>query len=221
MPSVLPPVGFDVVDTTISIETRENTTLLLIRHGQSTWNAEGRWQGQADPPLTSFGRQQAAAAAERIGAVDAIVSSTQQRAAETATIISEALGVGPVAGFDGLRERNAGPWSGLTRHEIDASYPGFLDNDQRPEGYESDDRLLSRTLSAIGRIADAHVGSTIVVATHGGVIHNLEQHLGLVDGRVPNLAGRVFHLSRSGLMAGEKLRLLDEAFLTGGDPRRL
>lgn len=221
MPSVSPPVGFEAVDTTIAIEIRENTTLLLVRHGQSTWNAEGRWQGQADPPLSSFGRQQAAAAAERIGAVDAIVSSTQQRAAETAAIISEALGIGPVAELHGLRERSAGPWSGLTRNEIDAAYPGFLDNDHRPEGYESDDRLLSRTLDAIGHIALTHTGSTVVVATHGGVIHNLERHLGLIEGRVPNLAGRVIHLHRSGLRAGEKLRLLDEEFITGGDPRRL
>lgn len=221
MPSVSAAVGFDRVGTTNENEPRSGTSLLLVRHGQSTWNAEGRWQGQADPPLSSFGRQQAATAAARIGAIDAIVSSTQQRAAETAAIISDALGIGPVIGFDGLRERSAGPWSGLTRDQIDIDYPGFLEHDRRPPGYESDASLLERTLDALHRIADRHRNATVVVATHGGVIHNLEQHLGLDEGRVPNLSGRVVLRGQSGWVAGAKLTLLDENLVTGGDPRRL
>ena len=63
--------------------------LLLVRHGQSTWNALGRWQGQADPPLTDIGRRQAAEASAAIGAVDAIFSSTLERARVTAEIIAE------------------------------------------------------------------------------------------------------------------------------------
>lgn len=199
----------------------QGTRLLLVRHGQSTWNAEGRWQGQADPPLTGLGRRQAAAAAARIGAVDAIVSSTQERAAETAIILSKALGIGPVIAFDGLRERNAGPWSGLTRAEIDAAYAGFLENDERPEGYETDASLLTRTLDALDQVAQANVDSTVVVVTHGGVIHNLEMHLGLEVGRVPNLSGRIIHLGVDGWVAGEQLTLLDEESVTGGDPNRI
>ena len=58
--------------------------VLLIRHGQSEWNATGRWQGQADPPLTDEGRNDARRAAEALGAFDAVVASTLQRAIETA-----------------------------------------------------------------------------------------------------------------------------------------
>lgn len=102
------------------------TRLLLIRHGQSEWNADGRWQGQADPPLTDLGRAQAHHAARSLGVVDAIVASDLQRAAETAAIISEELGVGPLVLDPDLRERDAGEWSGLTRAEIERDWPGYL-----------------------------------------------------------------------------------------------
>lgn len=198
-----------------------DVTLLLVRHGQSTWNAEGRWQGQADPPLSALGRDQAFSASGRIGTVDAIVSSTQQRALETALIIAEAIGVGPVLTEEGLVERNAGPWSGLTRNEIEERYPNFLKEDRRPEGYETDESLLTRNLEALERISEDHAGTVVLVATHGGVIHNLEAHLGLEIGRVPNLSGRIIERRDGSWTAAEQLTLLDEEFLTGGDPNRV
>src|SRR3954449_1914254 len=106
--------------------TRSGAALLLVRHGQSEWNAVGRWQGQADPPLTELGREQARLAARSLGALDAIFASDLQRATETALIISNALGVGPVVIDPDLRERDAGEWSGLTRSEIEEQYPGYL-----------------------------------------------------------------------------------------------
>lgn len=199
-----------------------DVTLLLVRHGQSTWNAEGRWQGQADPPLTELGREQARLASERIGAVDAVVSSTQQRALETALIIAGAIGVGPVLTDDDMVERNAGPWSGLTRAEIDRDYPGFLAEDKRPDGYETDQSLLDRNLAAINRIATNHgPDTTVLVATHGGVIHNLESHFGLEIGRVPNLSGRILQRTGGTWHPGEQLTLLDDDLQTGGDPNRV
>src|SRR3954449_978711 len=78
--------------------------VLFVRHGQSEWNALGRWQGQADPPLSDLGRAQARAAAHSLGALDAIFASDLQRAAETAAIISAAIGVGPVLVEPDLRE---------------------------------------------------------------------------------------------------------------------
>ena len=144
------------------------TRVLLIRHGQSEWNADGRWQGQADPPLTDLGRHQALHAARNLGTVDAIVASDLQRASETALIIAEALGVGPVVLEPGLRERDAGEWSGLTRAEIERDWPGYLDppptdrhagfapaihgraarapERRRPPSWEPDDVLLERVL---------------------------------------------------------------------------
>ncbi len=103
------------------------TRLLLIRHGQSEWNADGRWQGQADPPLTDLGRHQARHAARNLGGGEAIVASDLQRASATALIISAELGVGPVVLEPDLRERDAGEWSGLTRVEIERDWPGYLD----------------------------------------------------------------------------------------------
>ena len=141
--------------------------MLFVRHGQSEWNALGRWQGQADPPLSDLGRAQAKVAA---GAIDAaatraaspiagIVSSTLVRALETATIISDALAVAPLHLEHGLVERDAGEWSGLTRHEIDERFPGYLANGTRPRGYEPDDVMLDRTLRAVDRVIErfAHV----------------------------------------------------------------
>ncbi len=115
------------------------TQLLVIRHGQSEWNADGRWQGQENPPLTELGRQQARSAARAVGAIDALFASPLDRAATTAAILSEELGVGPVVTLDGLMERNAGEWQGLTRDDIEEAYPGYLDSGRRPPGWEPDD----------------------------------------------------------------------------------
>ena len=114
--------------------------MLFVRHGQSEWNALGRWQGQADPPLSDLGRAQARAAATAITAaatraaspVVGIVSSTLVRALETATIISDEIGESPLHLEADLVERDAGEWSGLTRIEIDERFPWFLNNGSRP-----------------------------------------------------------------------------------------
>src|SRR5690606_34165227 len=103
----------------MSALTPETTRVLLVRHGQSEWNAIGRWQGQADPPLSDLGRLQAREASRALGTVDAVWASDLQRAVETAAIIAGELGVGPVVVDPDLRERDAGEFSGLTRPEIE------------------------------------------------------------------------------------------------------
>lgn len=205
------------------------TTLLLARHGQSTWNAEQRWQGQADPPLSDHGRQQARLAARRVGDVDLIVSSPQQRALETATIIGGDIGVGPVVVSHDLRERNAGEWSGLTRVEIDEQFPGWLGDERWPQGWESDSALLGRVDPALRAVVAEYSGGTILVLCHGGVIRAVEMGLGLEVGRVPNLSGRVLHLDGSdplgstepAWVVGEHVQLLDEELASGGDGQRV
>jgi broad specificity phosphatase PhoE len=185
-------------------------SLLLVRHGQSTWNAAGRWQGQADPPLSDLGRWQAAIAADRLGAFDAIVASSLQRASETAHIIAELLGVGPVLVDPDLVERDAGPWSGLTRAEIDARWPGHLAEGRRPEGYEPDEPLVARACAALDRIATMVSGGDALVVTHGGVIYALEGMLGGAFDRIGNLGGRWFHRDPGGrLRLGERVVLVD------------
>jgi probable phosphoglycerate mutase len=195
--------------------------LLLVRHGESEWNALGRWQGQADPPLSDHGRHQAAVAARRIGAVDLIVASTLQRARSTAAIIAESLGVGPVRSDHRLIERDAGEWSGLTRAEIKESWPGYLAEnpddrsiERRPPGWEPDSSLLVRAQQALAEIVGPLGASdSALVVTHGGVIYALEARLGAPRRYLPNLGARWIEMSvgTNGhhLELGERVHLYD------------
>lgn len=195
--------------------------LLFVRHGQSEWNALGRWQGQADPPLSDLGREQARLAATAVTAaatrsaspVAGIVSSTLVRALETATIMSDAIDVAPLYLEADLVERDAGQWSGLTRAEIDERFPGYLDDGTRPPGYEPDDEMLARTLRAVDRIIDRFSAiegpATVVVVTHGGVIYTLESHLGAPFQRKPNLGARWFLVRNGALQLSATVSLLD------------
>ncbi|MGE3619065.1 MAG: histidine phosphatase family protein [Acidimicrobiia bacterium] len=208
-----------------------STKVLLVRHGQSEWNALGRWQGQADPPLTGLGRLQARHAARALGAVDAVAASDLQRAAETAAIISGELGVGPVVLEPGLRERDAGEWSGLTRAEIHERWPGYLDapadehtgfgpapadaTPRRPPGWEPDEALRTRASAALARLHAAVGGGEVVAVTHGGVIYALEALLGASFAPVPNLGARWIVVGPDGPVAlGERVVLVDHDELT-------
>lgn len=187
------------------------TRMLLVRHGESEWNASGRWQGQADPPLTEQGRLQAARASERLGAVDVIVSSDLQRAHETALILSELMGVGPVLVDVRLRERDAGAWSGLTRPEIEEQFPGFLERGDRPEDFEPDDVLWARVSTALAEIAAAWRGGLALIVTHGGVVYTTERVHGLTEHvRLPNLGALEVHHHVDRLVLGERHTLGDE-----------
>src|SRR5947199_3660663 len=94
-------------------------TLLLIRHGETDWNAEHRWQGHADVPLNARGREQAKALAEELApeGIDAIYASDLSRARDTAEIVGERLGV-PVVLDPDLREIDVGSREGLTGEEV-------------------------------------------------------------------------------------------------------
>ena len=191
------------------------TRLLMVRHGQSEWNAVGRWQGRADPPLTMEGRRQAAAAAQALGSFDAVVSSPLQRAAETAAIIVEHLGIGPVLTEPDLMERDAGEWQGLTRAEIEMDWPGFLEHGKRPPAYEPDGVMLDRVLSALGRVADRArgTGGEVLVVAHGGVVYTLEEACGEPWRRILNLGGRWFEMTDGHLTAGPRVDLISDGTL--------
>jgi probable phosphoglycerate mutase len=185
------------------------TRILLVRHGQSVWNADGRWQGQADPPLSDVGVDQAAAAADSdvVDGVRALYSSDLERARHTAQLLGVRLSLTPVVD-ERLRERHAGEWEGCTRVEIDAGWPGYLESGRRPPGYEPDDSVLARVLDALGAIATAHAGDVLVV-THGGVVRTVERHLGgAADGLIPNLGGRWLHHDGTALRLGDRVVLL-------------
>jgi broad specificity phosphatase PhoE len=190
------------------------TDLLVIRHGQSEWNAIGRWQGHADPVLSELGRRQAYVAAGSIGAVDGIVSSDLSRAAETAAIIAQQLGIGPVMVDERLRERDVGEWSGLTRAEIDKGWPGWLEEGRRPDGFEDVEPVLERVLAAFETIRATTTGGSFLVVTHGGVIRGLAKSHGLADDPIANLAGLTVRVTAAGTTIGERVSLLDGQMVT-------
>lgn len=185
------------------------TELLIVRHGQSEWNAIGRWQGQADPPLSELGRRQAFVAAASIGAVDGIIASDLHRALETAAIIAQQIGVGPVMIDERLRERDAGEWTGLVKSEIEKAWPGYLENSQRPPGFEKTKVMVARVVEAVEAIGAEHPGASLLIVTHGGVIRALAKSHGLDDVPVGHLAGLTLRVSPSGHVVGERVALLD------------
>ncbi len=183
--------------------------VLLVRHGQSTWNAEGRWQGHADPPLSEFGEQQAVDAAARVGQVDAIYSSDLQRAHRTAELIAAQLGIEPVLVEARLRERDVGEWTGLTRAGIDERWPGWIDDYKSPPGFEDDTSVFARVSAALLELGARHPGGDVLAVAHGGVIRTVERTVGSASGGVPNLGGLVVMVDGDTLALGDRIVLLD------------
>jgi probable phosphoglycerate mutase len=159
------------------------TTLLLIRHGETEWNVEGRIQGFSDSPLTDAGHAQAKALAGRLTAerLDALVSSDLGRTRRTTAPIAQATGLAPV--FDSaLRERNYGAWEGRTYLEVKRDHPGmyarFMKHDPKvaPKNGETAVEFSARVVSALTRIASRGRGKRIAVVAHGGVLGIMYRH---------------------------------------------
>ena len=185
-----------------------------MRHGQSEWNAQGRWQGQADPPLTELGREQARLAAHRLEDIDAVVASDLQRAAQTASIVAAHLQL-PVAHTDHrLRERHAGPWQGLTHADIERIWPGWIKSDQRPEGYEADHLVADRALEALWELAHTFAGHTVVGVSHSGTIRAVVDRVNGRGTRLANLAGVWLHLEAGQIAVIDEIHLLGDETAT-------
>jgi broad specificity phosphatase PhoE len=141
------------------------TTLLLVRHGETDWNAEGRLQGHTDRPLNELGRRQAKALAARMAddGIRAVYASDLSRARETAEIVGERLGLTVVIDPD-LREKNWGSWEGLTGTERErVDYVG-----------ETTEEHSERILRAVRRIAERHPGDRVLIVTHGGSMRRIQ-----------------------------------------------
>ncbi len=189
--------------------------VLIVRHGQSEWNALGRWQGQADPPLTELGLQQAAHAAQHVGAVDAVVASDLERSRTTAEIVAELIGIGPVLVEPGFRERDAGEWQGLTKAEIAEAWPGYLDDRRRPPGFEADEAFQARIFAGLDRVRGHVPDGDVLVVAHAGVIYQVESVLGADFQRLPNLGGRWIEAEADGpWRLGERVVLVDPDEIT-------
>jgi broad specificity phosphatase PhoE len=139
------------------------TTLLLVRHGETDWNAEGRLQGHTDRPLSDYGRRQAQQLAGELEdeELEAIYSSDLARARETAEIVGERLGL-PVVLDPDLREKDWGTWEGLNAVERDrVEFVG-----------ETTEAHQERMLRALRRI---HPGDRrVLVVTHGGSMRRVQ-----------------------------------------------
>ncbi|MCW2919776.1 MAG: Phosphoglycerate mutase, partial [Actinomycetia bacterium] len=126
-------------------------TIVLMRHGQTAWNAERRFQGTTDIPLDAVGIEQAARAARLLAALrpTAIVSSPLQRAAATARALADTTGL-TVTHDPDLIERSGGVWEGLTNHEIRTRYPDEHAISQPPGG-ETGEQVAKRFSAALER----------------------------------------------------------------------
>ena len=160
--------------------------LLLMRHGQTTYNATGRMQGHLDTELSGVGYSQARAAADLLEGkgITAIVSSDLIRARETAEIIARGLGL-EVTVDKRLRETHLGEWQGMTSAEVDEQFPGARalwrhDPPWAPPQGESRVDVANRARPVIDELMQKHPqwdeGAVLVVA-HGGAISALTCHL--------------------------------------------
>jgi broad specificity phosphatase PhoE len=172
--------------------------LLLLRHGESTWNTEHRWQGWLDSPLTASGEAQAAARARTLAhdsfAPRVIYASDLQRASRTAEIIAAHVEA-PVITDPGFRERHGGEWQGFTSTEIDERWPGLRAQWRRgelsaPPGGEEDPDVLARFDAALAAVL-AHVGIGVsCVVTHHGMLRLVATRAGAdVRAVIPNVGG--------------------------------
>jgi probable phosphoglycerate mutase len=154
------------------------TELILIRHGETDWNRELRFQGQLDVPLNAIGLEQARRVAERLAqeTMQGLVSSDLQRALQTAQAVAGRLQqLDPVLEA-ALREQHFGVVEGLRVPDIQAQYPQAWEQwvrfeaDYAFEGGESTRVFHARVLAAVRALAQRHPGQTLTVVTHGGVL---------------------------------------------------
>jgi probable phosphoglycerate mutase len=185
------------------------TELLLIRHAQSTYNAQRRWAGAADPPLTAEGEAAAELAARGLAGVgiEVAVASGLERARRTAEIVASVLGLDAPGVEPALAERDVGEWSGLTSAEIDTGWPGMLDAYRAgelaaPPGGEPLDAFLARVRRGVTRVARMSAGRRTLVVTHAGVLRAVERIVGTEPAPPVNCAGRWVHVDDEGLAIG-------------------
>jgi 2,3-bisphosphoglycerate-dependent phosphoglycerate mutase len=153
------------------------TELILIRHGETDWNRELRFQGQVDVALNAVGQEQARRLAARLAgeAADALYASDLQRARQTAQPIGQQLQLQDLP-EPGLREQSFGVVDGMRVQDIQRDHPEaweawlrFEEDYGMPEG-ESTREFHARVMKAIYRLAGQHPGQKLVVVTHGGVL---------------------------------------------------
>jgi broad specificity phosphatase PhoE len=160
------------------------TTLHLIRHGETAWNAERRFQGQSDIPLSERGREQAEELADMLAGrrIGAVYSSDLSRALETARPLAERLGLEVVVD-PRLRERHFGWAEGRTDDEVDSRYPSawWANPDSRMPGGESRRDVWTRVAEFLDELLGDPPADEIALVTHGGAIRVAAGYLAQED----------------------------------------
>lgn len=153
--------------------------LMLVRHGESEWNVQRRYQGQSDIPLSALGKIQAGLVAERLAGekIDAIYASDLGRAWETARAIAEKCGL-QVNSEPRLRELKFGVLEGLTFEEAQLQYPemiaAWLDDFNRPpDGAETIDMFNMRCVSFLDELKQKHNEQVVLIVAHGGSLSEI------------------------------------------------
>lgn len=171
--------------------TTVTTQITLIRHGETSWNANGRWQGHAPVPLNDVGREQARRLALHLAPIaadiTAVYSSDLPRARETAQIIARTLELTVPLELDRrLREADLGEWQGMTNQDIEAwDYERWqeivLDPSLPRPGGESPLQVITRATAALNEYVERHPGGHLLVVSHGGTIRHVLRGLDLID----------------------------------------
>lgn len=173
-------VGLLAVATLLTTAAHAQLNIIIVRHGQTDWNREGRIQGGTDNPLNATGREQAAAMGRLLAEmrIDAVYTSSHQRARQTAAVLE---GRAPIVAMDELRERFFGRFEGATDKD-----PAIVAEwnkrrftwDDTMEGGESLESQSRRAAQALEKIRERHKdGGTIVIVGHGGINPVLVSHL--------------------------------------------
>jgi probable phosphoglycerate mutase len=153
------------------------TTLMVVRHGETVWNLEQRFQGHGDSPLTEQGRSEVRALGKRLKtyAFDHLISSDLGRAVETATLIAENTGH-KIITDPRLRERHYGVLEGLTIKQIQVRHAKTFSSiiaghpDEVIPGGESHRQLYERNIDFVQQFLSQNAGATALLVVHGGVL---------------------------------------------------
>ena len=175
--------------------------LLLVRHGETEWNQQRRYQGQTDIPLNEIGREQALTIAPRMKAydIDVVYSSDLKRAFETAAIISESVGM-DIQPDQRLRELSFGVFEGLTFAQIEEQWPKelaawMIDRSNTPPEGESMEQFAARLDDFLVHIRANHQDETVLIVSHGGSLKQIIRTLLGLNGST----GWTFKLSNCSL----------------------
>lgn len=209
----------------------EYTEIIFVRHGETTCNASGIFQGQSESELNELGWRQANAVAERLAKepnISALYSSDLKRALDTATTIGQKCGL-QVKSNSAWRERHLGKLQGLSRKEAallePLAYQAFVSHDKDrviPGEGESINQLYLRSKSALEEITNNHRGERVIVVTHGGVLRALCKFVGerSSPGKVLNTSINVIRRYENGDWAapcwGDTTHLNGVGFLSSG-----